>query len=128
MYDIVKEVILSSDYILKEMLRKIDTLWIKGEFTDEQKTELINLAKEHADFTAELNIIKEIEDLKKRVSKLEDADVSYPEEYPEYVSGKWYYKNDKITFEGKKYICIAQDGIVCVWNPNEYPEYWKLVG
>lgn len=54
-----------------------------------------------------------------------------PEEYPEYVQPTGahdaYHKDDKITFNGEKYICIAGDGIAVVWSPDEYPDYWQKV-
>ena len=64
------------------------------------------------------------------VQDLERAGATDPEpdvEYPEYVAGKWYYEDDKITHNGQKYVCIAPDGVVCVWSPDEYPAYWQLV-
>lgn len=52
-------------------------------------------------------------------------------EYPEYKqptgSHDAYYKGDKVTFKGKKYICIAPDDYAVVWNPEEYPVCWQLV-
>lgn len=38
-----------------------------------------------------------------------------------------YHKDDKMTFEGGKYICIAPEGVAVVWSPTAYPAYWKLV-
>lgn len=43
----------------------------------------------------------------------------------EYVPGKWYYKGDRISYNGEVYVCIAPDGVVCTWNPDEYPAYWR---
>lgn len=48
------------------------------------------------------------------------------EAYPEYVPGKWYYRGNKITFKGNRHICDAPDGVVCVWDPEQYPTYWKM--
>lgn len=64
------------------------------------------------------------------MAALECAGATDPEpgeEYLEYVPGKWYYKDDKTTYNGNKYICTAPDGVVCVWSPDEYPAYWQLV-
>lgn len=74
-------------------------------------------------------MLEKLSDLDRRVKALENASAeSEPaEEYPEYVAGKWYYKDDKITHSGKRYICIAPDGVVCVWSPEEYPAYWQEV-
>lgn len=137
MYEVIKKVINNKTYALTDMLVKIDTSWIKGYITEEQKDELIELARENADPTVELNVIQKLKDLDERVttlenaSEVEDPDTPDPpivsDDYPEYVVGKWYYKDDKITFNQKKYICIAPTGVVCTWSPAEYPSYWSEV-
>ena len=48
MYDIIKSVIESKRYELTNMLTKIDTIWVQGDLTDEQRTELIALAQQNA--------------------------------------------------------------------------------
>ena len=40
MYDVIKNVIESGRYELNDMLEKIDTIWIQGDITEEQKKEL----------------------------------------------------------------------------------------
>ena len=40
MYEIFKNVINSKRYNLDDMLKKIDTLWVQGDITEEQKKEL----------------------------------------------------------------------------------------
>lgn len=44
MYDIIKNVITSGSYELTDILKKIDTIWLQGTLTEEQRTELIDLA------------------------------------------------------------------------------------
>ena len=41
MYEIIKQVILSGDYELSDMLNKIKKNCVRGDITDEQETELI---------------------------------------------------------------------------------------
>ena len=48
MYLIVKQVIESGRYVLSEMLNKIDTLWVQGVLSDDEKTELVTLAQKNA--------------------------------------------------------------------------------
>lgn len=130
MYEIIKSVILNGTYVLSEISMKIDTIWVQGDITDEQRTELIKLARDNADYTNEIDVLKKLEDLETRVKALENAGGSVdqnPNEYPEYVPGKWYYKDDKITYNKKHYKCIAPIGQVCTWNPDEYPAYWEEV-
>lgn len=128
MYGIFKSVIQNGIYVLSEIIMKIDKKWIEGSITDDQRTELIKLARDNANYTNELDVIKKLNEHEKRIKALEDSGVSInPDEYPEYIPGKWYYKNDKITFKTKHYKCIAPDGTVCTWNPEEYPSYWEEV-
>lgn len=141
MYEIIKSVIQSKDYELRDMLYKINKMYIESAITEAQKTELDELARTNAvaenSYAATKeqieNIYKELDELKSRVSVLKNnestEEPSEPvEEYPEYVkpSGAHdaYNTRDKITFEGKKYIC-KMDG--CVWSPEEYPQGWEKV-
>lgn len=45
----------------------------------------------------------------------------------EYVPGRIYYNGDEVLFEGEKYICVAPDGVQCVWNPTQQPKHWQLI-
>lgn len=140
MYYNVKNVINNKQYELSDMLRKIDILWLQSELTDEQKQELIALAREnaipensYAGLQEQVDKLFEITSVhEKEILKLKGQEPKpQPEEYPEYVqptgSHDAYYKDDKMTFEGGKYICIAPEGVAVVWNPTAYPAYWKLV-
>ena len=130
MYEIIKNVIQSGRYKLTDILAKIDTLWVRSSLTDDERTELMNLARSGADLTRGVDVLAKLSDLDKRLKVLENAGTTDPEpgeEYPEYIPGKWYYKGDKCTYKGSKYICTAPDEVVCVWSPEEYPAYWQLV-
>ena len=130
MYEIIKTVIESGRFELVEMLKKIDKMWLEGNIADEQREELITLAREKANPENSIELLKKIKEIDARVTVLEKKGENTPEEtdeHPEYVPGKWYYRNDKITFKDKKYICTAPSGTVCTWNPEEYPAYWELV-
>lgn len=146
MYKVFKSVITSGNYELSDMLTKIDTIWVQGQITDERRTELINLARQYADpeqsyaplqkqvdelFLNVAEIAEEIKSIKDRVTTLEGGEVTPPtpeEEYPEYVQPTGahdaYNIGDKITYNGKKYVC-KMDG--CVWTPDAYPAGWEEV-
>ena len=147
MYGIIKPVIERKDYELTSILKKINTLWAENELTDEQREELIELARENADpknsyasLENQVNALfanmKEmgttILDLITRVATLEGGEVEPEEpteEYPPYVQPTGahdaYNAGDKMTYtDGNKYIC-QMDG--CVWTPDDYPQGWKLV-
>lgn len=140
MYDIIKSVINSKDYELRDMLYKINKMYIESAITEAQKTELDELARTNANAENSYatvkdqieNIYKEIDTLKSRVSSLEKnegtEEPTEPEEYPEYKQPTGahdaYNAGDKITYNNKKYIC-KMDG--CVWSPEEYPQGWEEV-
>ena len=126
MFEIVKNVIKSGRYELTELLGKIDTLWVQGDLTDEQRDELVGLARGSADIENSVDIIGKLAELEARITALENPGEE-TEEYPAYIVGKWYYNGDKITYNEKHYVCIAPAGAVCTWNPDEYPAYWSEV-
>ncbi len=129
MYEIIKKVIEEGRFNLSELLAKIDTLWVQGGLSEEQKGELVTLAQDNADFKSGVDILAKLEELDARVRALESADTiedateetTAPDEY---VPGKWYYNGDKVTFGGEEYVCVAPLGQVCTWSPSEYPAYW----
>lgn len=149
MYTIIKQVILSGSYELSAMLETIKKNCVRGDITAEQETELLALARQHAtpensyaslEYRVE-TLEKENEELKAtmksisdRVTVLEGGEVEpepEPEEYPEYVQPTGahdaYHKDDKITYNGVKYVCIAPEGTAVVWSPDDYPNYWQKV-
>lgn len=128
MKSIIENVIKNGGYDLADLLAKIDVFFAEGKLTAEERDELIKKAREGASAMYSTDLFKKMEELDKRVKALEDGN-NEPDtdEYPEYVIGKWYYGGNKITFKGAKYICIAPEGVVCTWSPDEYPAYWKSV-
>ena len=128
---IIRSAIETGSYDLSSMLETIAYHQAHGDMTLEEMEELTGNARENAktqykegDITT---ILLRLHDLDKRVKALEEGGEPAPKEYPEYVVGKWYYNGDGVTFEGKKYDCIAPEGVVCVWSPAEYPTYWQEV-
>lgn len=145
MYDIIKNVITSGQYELTDILKKIDTIWLQGTLTEEQRTELIDLARTSADpensyaplqkqidtlYANMTEMGKTILNLTDKVSKLDGGSVTLPEadEYPAWVhptgAHDAYNTGDKMTYtDGKRYICQMDN---CVWGPDVYPAGWKL--
>ena len=97
MYQIIHDVITSKRYELRDMLSKIDTIWVQGDLTDEQREELVELARTNADPAASYAPLQDqidqafdqIKALSARVEKLEAGEVPEPapepEEWPEWV-------------------------------------------
>ena len=132
MYKIIKNVIESKDYTLEDILYKIDKMYIQDRITEAEKTELDNLARQNAKAENSYNIQKQLDNIFARLEALENKDKTEEpteqEEYPEYKqptgSHDAYNTGDKITYNGKKYICKMDN---CVWAPDVYPAGWEEV-
>lgn len=154
MFEIVKNVILSKNYKLEDILNKINVLWLESKLSDEEKTSLISLARENAvaensykplqeQIDKAFEMISELKEtvetnaigltaLKDAVEKLggkvEIPQAPVEDEYPPFVKPNGahdcYNEGSKMTFNGKKYICLING---CVWSPDEYPAGWKEV-
>lgn len=139
MYEIIKNVIQSKQYELTDVLRKIDTLWFEGTLTEEQRAELRESAQtnakpenSYAPLQNQINaLFANVKELAQEILALKNGGVAPEEpteEYPEYVQPTGahdaYKVGDKITYNGKKYECLSAG---CVWNPDDYPQGWKLV-
>lgn len=97
MYSIIKSTIERGAYNLADMLTKIDTIWIQGSITDEQRTELASSAQSHAKVEYSYAPIQrqidelaaDIDDLMKRITAIEQGKPheppAEPDEWPEYV-------------------------------------------
>lgn len=149
MYSVIKDVITKGSYELVDILNKINKLWVENSLTEEERDELIDLARTNANpDNSYAPLQKQIEEVYKEITSLkglidgldarvlaiekgspqEPIDPPVEEEYPEYKQPTGahdaYNVGDKITFEGKKYECLING---CVWNPHDYPQGWKLV-
>lgn len=136
MYNIFKDIILSKNYKLEEILMKIDEMYVKGSLSKIEQDELYSLARENAQaehsyapLQEQINQVNErLDTLENRVSILEGTEPVETEEYPEFKEPTGahdaYNIGDKITYKGKKYVC-KMDG--CVWSPDTYPSAWEEV-
>lgn len=140
MYDTIKDVINSGRYELNDMLHKIDTLWVQGDLDDDQRDELVELARENATPEQTYAPIQEqidqafaqISALDTRIKALEaggsePTDPEPEDEWPEWVqptgAHNAYSNGDKITYNGKHYIS-TMDGNV--WSPDAYQAGWQV--
>lgn len=139
MFDVVLSVINTGIFELSDILVKIDTLWLKGDVDDDQRAALIDAAREKADPSSSYAPLQEqvnkladdLAALASRVTALEGGGGELAEEYPAYVQPTGahdaYHKGNKVTFNGKRYTCVAPDGVAVVWDPDTYPDYWQEV-
>ena len=131
------ELINERQYDLEDVLHRIDVMYAAGRLTDEERTELYAYAREHAksqyDYSKEIESLwTAVRDIRDRLTALEGESTEEPEEptdeWPEFKQPTGahdaYYPGDKITSNGKRYICKI-DG--CVRPPDVYPSAWEEV-
>jgi len=75
---IIRSYIASGTYVLAQLEGRIDALWIEGKLTDEQRSELLQLAADKAKDVLQINIVEKIANLETRVYDLEHPTDIYP--------------------------------------------------
>ena len=122
----IESTILSGDYELDKILSSIDLYHIEGSLTDEERRELIDLARENArtQFDLEEEIVKLWQAVYALQDKLSETAV---EEYPPYDPSRPYMSGDKVTFEGVKYVCAVKEGKATKFSPADKPKDWEQV-
>ena len=128
MFGTIERVINEGDFVLNEMLSKIDYFFAKGVLTEEEHKTLAERARSQAKPSKEADLFAKLQELEARVKALEEKSATNGEEesiVEDFVVGKWYYNGNKCLWEGKVYTCIAPEGTACVWSPTDYPAYWN---
>ena len=72
---IFETVINSGKFVLTDMETKIETAWVEGKLTTEEKVYLLNLADEKADDVIQIDIPTILADFEARIAVLESAGV-----------------------------------------------------
>lgn len=135
---IFEQTIQRGEFDLTEMLERIDSYNIEAKITDEEREALYALARQHArpqyNYDSEIEAIwAAIRALQAAVEALESGgsepgsgETEPTDEWPEYVQPTGahdaYRVGDKITWNGKRYLCIFAN---CVWSPADYPAGWQ---
>ena len=127
---IFEQTIQRGGFDLAEMLERIDLYNVEAKLTDEERESLYALARQHA--RPQYNYDAEIEAIWAAIRELQQAQqgggAEPTDECPEYVQPTGahdaYQVGDKITWDGKHYICIFAN---CVWSPDAYPAGWEKV-
>lgn len=128
MKEIFAQVISRGNYDLTALLKNIDRYHVEGKLSDEERTELYELARAGA--APQYDVQAEIEALWAAVRALQGAGSTGGEtdEWPEFVQPTGahdaYNTGDKMQEDGKKYICKMDN---CVWSPKVYPAAWEEV-
>lgn len=140
MYEIIETVINSGNFELNDIMKKIDIIWLQGGITDNERMQLIESAREnaipeasYAPLQEQIDVLAEkIAGQENRVEMLESGEPSVQppveeDEWPEYKQPTGahdaYQAGDKITYNGKHYVCKMNG---CVWTPDAYPAGWEL--
>ena len=126
MYGIFESVINKGGWKLGEMLERIRTYAAGGRLTMNEMDALEKMAREKASMQDGTDVLGMLLDHEARLRALEVKNASAGDAVTgEYVSGKWYYGGDTVMWMGEAYVCTAPEGVICVWDPQEYPAYWQ---
>lgn len=125
---IFEQTIQRGGFDLAEMLSRIDLYNVEAKLTDEERESLYALAREHA--APQYNYDSEIEAIWAAIRELQQGQqgggTTPSEEWPEFVQPTGahdaYQVGDKVTFNGKRYVCKLAN---CVWSPDAYPAGWE---
>lgn len=142
MFETVQTIINAGDYDLADLTERIKTLYAMGELTEVEMKQLLDSAAANANQDAMLPDMSErvgaletrIAAVEERVGKLEAGGVEPGEpeepadEWPEWVrptsKDTQYNKGDKVTFNGKHYMCVKNN---VSSSPEEDSKRWQLV-
>ena len=142
MFETVQTIIDGGGYDLADLNQRIKTLYALGELSKEEMEQLLEQAQDNANQDAMLPDMSErvgaletrIAAVEERVGKLEAGDVEPGEpeepadEWPEWVrptsKDTQYNKGDKVTFNGKHYMCVKNN---VSSSPEEDSKRWQLV-
>lgn len=126
MYETFLSIITSGDYKLPDITKKINTMWITGNLTDDQRDNLLSVAEENLDPETERpeniemleKLAERITDLEQRVNALEGKteETGYPEWVPWDGLSDNYQNGDIVAHNGKlwKSTYVGQN----VWEPG----------
>jgi len=142
MFQAFQTIINAGGYNLTDLTERIKTLYAMGELTEDEMKQLLDSAAANANQDAMLPDVSErvgaletrIAAVEERVGKLEAGGVEPGEqeesadEWPEWVrptsKDTQYRKGDKVTFNGRHYMCVKNN---VSSNPDEDPKRWQLV-
>ena len=149
MYEIIKSVIEGGVFKLNDLSNKIDTLWVGGKLTDEERENLVSLMSDHLNPATEAPqdyelLARQIAELKETVSSLSDritvleGGETEPEEPMGVVIPEWepwdgisdqYQYGAVVTHNGKYWqnVLLGQQN---VWEPESAgvdERYWKEI-
>jgi hypothetical protein len=94
-YGIIRNYVLTGDYVLEDVEGRINALWIEGKLTDEQRAEMLDLAANHAKDVLNTDVLARLADLELRVYNLE-----YPvDQFPVWQTGQTSIKGQVYRYD-----------------------------
>ena len=141
MFNTFQTIINAGGYDLADLTERIKTMYAMGELSEEEMKQLLDSAADNADQDVLLPDVSErvgaletrIAEVEERVCKLETGDVEPGEheqpvdEWPEWVrptsKDTQYRKGDKVTFNGRHYVCVKNN---VSSSPDEDQKSWQL--
>jgi len=89
MKEFIKSIIETGNYVLSEMEERIQKMYVLGKLTEEEMTELLALASDHASDALQIDVVAKLKDLEDRIYALEHpVEPDYPIWVPGYVTKK----------------------------------------
>lgn len=108
MYDYIKDFLSKGNYNYDETVLKIKRLYLLGDITEEQLTELLAMAAECAKDAVQVDLFAMVVDLQHRVRALETKD------FPVWTKGYVTAKNEIVKFDidgdGEYELCMYAGG------------------
>lgn len=140
MYNIFDTVIRRGGYDLGGIINKINAYHVEGKLTDEEREQLTAAARGEA--APQLNAAGEVQQLwaavralEQRVAALEggaQGGDAAEENIPAYKAPTGahdaYYNGSRVVYADKVWLCVAPEGVACVWAPDVMPDYWQVMG
>lgn len=96
-YELFKDVIGTGNYVVADMERKLDILFVENKLTEEQRTELLSMLYNNANDAQQIDIVTKLKELEDRIFALE-----HPSEevvYPVWTSGYVTQKGEIVQFD-----------------------------
>lgn len=141
MFNAMKTLIESKNYRLDELKDRLKRLTAYGDLTAEERDELMQMADADHDPLKGMDMKQTVLNHEQRIKALEEyikaqnGSTETPDEVDEYPPYRaptgahdCYWDGAKMTYtDGKRYECIAGEGVPCVYPPDVVPGMWKCI-
>ena len=146
MYEIIKVIIQSGNFIVSDITRKIDTLWAESKLTDEERQQLSEMMIDYINPNTQapelkelyLQLKEEVAILKEEVAELKGAEETELGPGLETTIPKWKpwdgistdYQAGAVVEHNGKYYKNVLEGMQNTWEPGSTgvdERYWKEI-